>query len=407
MPEITIDVSATKLFAAACGAGAIGWLLWRSRKEPSVRSSKLVAVHAHSPSKRSRSISLTNLQRQLSQRTSEEKQSVTVQVPATSANMGAGFDTIGMAVEMWNEVTLTRANKFSVTVEGEGADDVPRDESNLVVVGVKTLFEAIGVEMPVMHYHCKNRIPHGRGLGSSSAAIVGGLLAGLAIAGRTLDVRGAEQMLQLGLKLEGHPDNIAPALYGGVQLGIYSERCQRWMTSRVALPHGLIFVIFIPGFTGKTSELRRVVPKTVPIADAVYNMGRLAWMLTSLFTGNHTDIREGFDDRLHQNQRGEAVYPYLRPMIDAAYQAGALGAYLSGSGPCVMAITQGASGDFFTQCDADHRSDGHVAAAMQKVAVQMGVEGKVYITQPAHSGGVVVAANPPFSTPLMVYQGDR
>lgn len=352
------------------------------------------------------SMSLASLQNALSHTTGSEKQSVTVMVPATSANMGAGFDTIGMAVDMWNEVTLERADKFSIHVEGEGADDIPLDESNLVYVGVKKVHEAIGVPMPTLRYTLKCRIPHGRGLGSSSAAIVGGLLAGLAIAGRKLDVMGSEEMLQMGLAIEGHPDNIAPALYGGVQLGIYSERSQRWMTNRVPLRHGLIFVIFIPGFTGKTSELRRVVPKTIPIADAVYNMGRLAWLLTCLLTGTHTDIREGFDDRLHQNQRAAAVYPYLNPMIDAAYEAGALGAYLSGSGPCVMAITSGGSGDFFTQCDNEHRNDSHVAAAMQKVAQKMGIEGKVYITHQTHTGGVVVAADPPFSTNLIAFNGD-
>mmetsp|Transcript_115510 Transcript_115510/g.212281 ORF Transcript_115510/g.212281 Transcript_115510/m.212281 type:complete len:309 (-) Transcript_115510:111-1037(-) len=306
---------------------------------------------------------------------------------------------------MWNEVKLTRSDVFSISVEGEGADDVPRDESNLVVVGVKTVFEAIGVPMPTLQYHLTQRIPHGRGLGSSSAAIVGGLLAGLAIAGRKLDVKDSEALLQLGLKIEGHPDNIAPALYGGIQLGIYSERHKRWKTSRVQIPHGFIFVIFIPAFTGKTADLRRVVPKMVPMSDCVFNMGRLAWLLNGLLTNNIGALQDGFDDRLHQNQRAAAVYPYLNPMIDAAYKAGALGAYLSGSGPCVMAITSGGYGDFFTQCDRDHRKDRDVAAAMRNVAEGMGVKGKVYITHSAHTGGVVVAADPPFSTSVVAFNG--
>jgi len=164
-------------------------------------------------------------------------------------------------------------------------------------------------------------------------------------------------------------------------------------------------VIFIPAFTGKTADLRRVVPKMVPMSDCVFNMGRLAWLLNGLLTNNIGALQDGFDDRLHQNQRAAAVYPYLNPMIDAAYKAGALGAYLSGSGPCVMAITSGGYGDFFTQCDRDHRKDRDVAAAMRNVAEGMGVKGKVYITHSAHTGGVVVAADPPFSTSVVAFNG--
>jgi len=336
----------------------------------------------------------------------EEKRSVTVQVPATSANLGCGYDTLGMALDMWNEVTLTRSDKFEIICEGEGVDDIPLDETNLVYVGVKVAYEAMQKPVPNFKYELKQRIPHGRGLGSSSAAICGGLLAAMAISGHKLDTHGAEELLQLAVSIEGHPDNVAPAIYGGLQMGLYSNFEKRWMTSRVQLPHGLIFVIFIPGFTGKTTELRKCVPKEFSAADCVFNMSRIAWLVNALLTNDIKHLKEGFEDRMHQRQRGDACYPHMQPLIDAAYEAGAIGAYLSGSGPCVMAIADGGIGDFFTQSDQVQRKDIAIAAAMRSVADDMKVVGKVYVTHPAACGGVVIAADPPYSTPLLAFNGD-
>lgn len=224
---------------------------------------------------------------------------VVVQVPATSANMGSGYDCIGMALDMWNELRVERAEKFSLTVEGEGADSLPLDESNLVCVAVRAAFKAAGKPVPPLKYHLVQRIPHGRGLGSSSAAIVAGLLAGLAIAGHQLDVQGQEHLLQLATEIEGHPDNVAPAMYGGIQLGLYNNDKRRWETERLPIPSGLIFVAFIPDFVGKTSELREVVPKTVPLEDAVFNMGRFAWFINALNTGKVSIIYRGEISFLH------------------------------------------------------------------------------------------------------------
>jgi len=334
-----------------------------------------------------------------------ERRSVTVQVPATSANLGSGYDCIGMALDMWNELTVERAESFSITVEGEGAEDIPLDDSNLVVVGVKAAFAAAGKPVPPLRYHLVQRIPFGRGLGSSSAAIVAGILAGLVIAGHKLDVQGKEQLLQLATEIEGHPDNVAPAIYGGVQVGLYDALEKRWATERVNLPHGLVFVMFIPSFVGKTSELRKVVPQEVSLEDAVFNMGRLAWLVLALTSGKPQNLRVGLEDRLHQPQRGEKVYHHLYPLINACYEAGAAGAYLSGAGPVVMAITTGGSGDFFTQ-SFTQRTDQKVAAAMNATAEKLGIEGKVYITHPTNVGGVVVRADPPFSSDLVVYNGE-
>jgi len=335
---------------------------------------------------------------------SMERRSVTVQVPATTANMGSGYDCLGMALDMWNELTVERSDKFEIVAHGEGADKLPLDKTNLVVVGLEAAFKAAGKPVPPLKYIMSNRIPYGRGLGSSSAAIVAGILAGLALAGRKLEVQGKEAVLQIATEIEGHPDNVAPAMYGGIQLGIFSEEENRWATERLPLPHGLIFVMFIPESVGKTEELRKVVPKQVSLTDAVYNMSRLAWFINALNTGKVENFREGLGDRLHQPYRAAAVHKHLNPMMKAAYEAGAHGAYLSGSGPVVMAITSGGAGDYFTQAQ-EHSPDIKVARAMSKVAKELDIAGKVYITHPTNTGGVIVSADPPYSNELVEFNG--
>jgi homoserine kinase len=145
-----------------------------------------------------------------------EVTSVTVRVPATSANLGPGFDVLGLAVDMWNELTVERSPTWSLMITGEGADSIPRTRENLVVVGLEMVFQRFGVELPTLSYFCKNGIPFGSGLGSSSAAIVSGLLAGLVLAGKELPVSGQEMLLQMAAEVEGHVDNLAPCIYGAL-----------------------------------------------------------------------------------------------------------------------------------------------------------------------------------------------
>jgi len=138
------------------------------------------------------------------------RSSVTVRVPASSANCGPGYDCIGLAVDLWTEVTVTRADEFGITAEGEGAEDMPRDGTNLLVTGVRAAYDTAGKTMPPLSYHVVSRIPYARGLGSSSAAIVAGIIAGLVLAGHRLPVWGSESLLQIAATIEGHPDNVAP-----------------------------------------------------------------------------------------------------------------------------------------------------------------------------------------------------
>jgi homoserine kinase len=332
---------------------------------------------------------------------SKPRNSVTVRVPATSANMGPGYDTIGIAVDLWSEITVTRSDEFKITAEGEGAEEMPKDKTNLMVTGLEAAFKAANKDVPTLHYHCVSRIPYARGLGSSSAAIVAGIIAGLILAGHRLPCWGSEALLQIAASIEGHPDNVAPVIYGGIQIGIHNGT--RWTTERVPCPSGLQLVLFMPDFVGKTSDARGVLQPTVTREEAAYNIGRVAFLVHSLCSGNLDNLKWGVQDKMHQPQRGSKLYKYLFPMIEAAENAGACCAYLSGAGPTVMAITSGASGDIFTQREKE-RTDSQVARAMLQVAEDMGVKGQLLVTQAVHEGARVVKVDPPFSSDSITYR---
>ena len=233
------------------------------------------------------------------------RDSVTVRVPATSANIGSGYDCLGMCVDLWTEVTVERSDKFEILCTGEGADMMPLDETNLLCVGVKAAFDRANSTVPTLKYTVKSRIPYARGLGSSSAAIVAGIIAGLVLAGQELEVWGQETLLQIAAEIEGHPDNVAPAIYGGMQLGIHTS--ERWLSERISMPPGLQLIIFIPDFIGKTSTARGVLPDEVSRSDCSFNIGRTAYLINALNQGNIENMKFGTQDKIHQPQRGEKV----------------------------------------------------------------------------------------------------
>lgn len=200
---------------------------------------------------------------------------------------------------------------------------------------------------------------------------------------------------------QGHPDNVAPAIYGGIQLGIHNGT--RWLTERIPIPSGMQLVMFIPDFIGKTSDARGVLPETITREEAAFNIGRVAFLVHSLFSGNLDNLKYGVQDKLHQPQRGNKLYKYLYPMIEAAEQAGACCAYLSGAGPTVMALTSGASGDIFTQREQE-RTDNAVARAMLAAAETFGITGQLLVTTSVNEGARVVKVEPPFSRSDITYR---
>lgn len=175
------------------------------------------------------------------------------------------------------------------------------------------------------------------------------------------------------------------------------------MTERVPIPHGMQLVMFIPDFIGKTSDARNVLQSSLPREDASFNIGRVAFLIHALCTGNLDNLKWGVQDKLHQPQRGAKLYPYLHPMIEAAQNAGACCGYLSGAGPTVMALTSGASGDIFTQREKE-RTDSAVAQAMLSTANELGIHGRLLVTQPVHEGARVIRVDPPFSSDTIMYR---
>ncbi|MFW6174811.1 MAG: homoserine kinase [Chloroflexota bacterium] len=294
---------------------------------------------------------------------------VTVRVPATVANMGPGFDCIGVALDIWNELTVERG-AFSVSVSGDGEESLPRDERNLVVRGLRAAFASRQEKVPEVRYICRNDIPYSRGLGSSSAAIVAGLLAGFALLDHAPEPR---DVLDLAADIEGHPDNVAPAILGGCQIGVHSG--EHWITSRVPLPQKLKAVVMAPDVEGETAEARALLATEVSRADAVFNIGRAALLVNALCSGQLELLKDATEDRLHQPARSR-VYRSLNTVIRAAMTGGAKGAFLAGAGPAVMALTAGRE---YT-----------VAYEMTEAARLHGIDAKTRVVSPSDRGGHIV-----------------
>ena len=204
--------------------------------------------------------------------------SVKVTVPATTANMGPGFDCLGMALKLYNQVEISPTDGgLAIEIQGEGAGDIRKDEGNIVFKAVERLFQEAGRPCPGLVIKLTNHIPAARGLGSSASAIVGGLVAANRLAG---DPFTPEKLLALATELEGHPDNVAPALLGGIIISVVQEGKVHWL--KITPPDGLSTVVAVPDFKLSTRAAREVLPKTVSLQDAVFNLSRSALLVGAL-----------------------------------------------------------------------------------------------------------------------------
>lgn len=276
-------------------------------------------------------------------------QTVSVSVPATSANLGPGFDCLGLALNLRNEVTVVangpvepydaqNPTRYHVHVTGTDAGKLPTDEHNLLIVAAEALFRRAGRRPAAVQVHATNRIPIGSGLGSSSAAIVAGLLAANALvhAGWT-----ERQLLNLAVEMEGHPDNVAPAMLGGLVLGVLPDATQgpaELILRRLETPH-LSVVVVLPDFPLLTADARAVLPASVSRADAIFNASRVALLLHALTSHDPACLRVAMGDRLHQPYRLSLI-PGANAAYEAAYACGALGVALSGAGPSLLAFVE-------------------------------------------------------------------
>ena len=297
---------------------------------------------------------------------------VTVRVPATTANLGPAFDCMGMALCIWNEieVRLGETIRPTVRITGQGEDSLPQDDSNLVYRAYSRLLQETGRSLPVPVIMCRNEIPLERGLGSSAAAIVGGLVAANHLAGSPLS---PQEIMPLAVELEGHPDNVAPALLGGIRIIVPGP--ESLIAAPVPLPADLRAVLFIPEVSISTADARAVMPATVSLNDALFNVGRTALLVNALTTGRLQDLKAATEDRLHQPHRSHLL-PAMRLIIQEALKGGALGAFVSGSGSTVLALAQG------------HEMS--VAYEMAEMARKTNVPGRAIITFPSEKGAYVV-----------------
>jgi len=275
-------------------------------------------------------------------------QKVIVDVPSTTANLGPGFDCLGLAMDLSNRFTITRIDgdgeRFELIMEGEEGSHLRGGPENLVYRAAQRVWKAAGIEPVGLEARVKLAVPPARGLGSSATAIVAGLVGANALMGSPL---AKEKLLELAIDIEGHPDNVVPSLLGGLCMTAKAAS-NRWRVIRCEWSNSIKAVVAIPSIRLSTSEARRVMPKTVPISDAITNLGALTLLLQGLRTGNGELITDGMNDRLHEPYRWRLIKGGL-DVRGAALKAGAWGCAISGAGPSVLALCNESDGPTISQ----------------------------------------------------------
>lgn len=296
-----------------------------------------------------------------------------VRSPASSGNLGAGFDALSLALDLCNEFSACPAEAPRIENLGEGAGRLSSGPDHLVYRAIERVYRARGRSAPPLHLRCDNRIPLSRGLGSSSSAIVAGLLLGNRLLGDPLS---PDDLLVLGTEMEGHPDNVVSCLLGGVRVSV--EHGGRVLHCGVPLGLPLRAVLFVPDFGMATDEARRLLPRRVALADAVFNLGRSALFVAALANGRPELLRAATDDRLHQGPR-TALFPAMPALFEAALGAGALAACLSGAGSTILALA------------TDHLEQ--ISVALEACAAHHGIRGAVRVVPIRERGAEIVATS--------------
>ncbi len=268
------------------------------------------------------------------------KKMLHIKVPATTANMGPGFDCIGMALKLYNNLWVSvndapGAKPVEIEVKSQHDITIPTDESNFIYVSIRRFYEEMGInkEIPPIKMIQEDSIPLTRGLGSSAACIVAGLLAANELSGAGLS---RDELINLAAKIEGHPDNSTPAFTGGLIAGAMTDGVLDYVK---IVPHeSLRFAVMIPDFPLSTEKARGVLPKVVPMADAVYNASRTALLVYAYMTGERAKLRTAVSDRLHEPFRMPIV-PDMRGIFEQSRKLSAHGVFLSGAGPTIIAVT--------------------------------------------------------------------
>ncbi|HNB51844.1 MAG TPA: homoserine kinase [Anaerolineales bacterium] len=308
-----------------------------------------------------------------------------VSVPATSANLGPGFDCLGLALDLWNqaEFSIRRFSDssdsndsarpgdtlgISLEIEGCGAKILPRDETNLIVKAARALSARVQIPLPAgINIRCRNGFPPGSGLGSSSSAILLGLVGANTLLNQPLS---PAELLTFASEMEGHPDNVTPALLGGLTVSTVHEGqviARKFSVAPVSL------AVVIPAFELSTHAARAALPKQIPLADAVYNLGRVPLVVEALRSGDLALLAQVMEDRLHQPYR-LPLYPGAQAAFEAARGAGASAVAISGAGPGVIAFSEN---EFISQ---------QTATAMSQAFCEARLEVWVCVTRVAEEG---------------------
>ena len=258
---------------------------------------------------------------------------ITIKVPATSANLGPGFDALGLALGLWNESTFEFADDFTVYLEGEGKGRLPAGKNNMIIRAAQKLAERVDKELHPFVVHCVNHIPPGSGLGSSAAATLTGLLAANVLTDSRLP---NDEILKIAAEIEGHPDNVAPALMGGLVVSTVSDKN---VIARTLPVTPMRVTIVLPDFHFPTRAARTSLPKQVDMKEAVHNISRAVLLTEAFRTGDLSLLGEAMSDRLHQPYRLKLI-----PGAEAAMQAmradGVPAVALSGAGPSLIAFSK-------------------------------------------------------------------
>ena len=263
--------------------------------------------------------------------------SVTISVPGTTANIGPGFDCLGAALTLYNRFTFSIADAAAeparISAVGDEADRVPTDARNLVYQAFSRFYQHIGKPTPAVNIHIGLGVPLARGLGSSATAIVGGLMGANALENFPLT---RQALMRLAIAIEGHPDNVVPAMLGGCRLSATGGD-DTWEICEIPWHDRLAPIVAIPNFELSTTEARRVLPDEYSRADAVFNTAHLGLLLRGLETGEASWLRAALHDRIHQPYR-QALIPGYQAVQTAAMEAGAYGLVISGAGPTLLAL---------------------------------------------------------------------
>ena len=255
---------------------------------------------------------------------------IKVRVPATSANMGPGFDSLGIALKLYNDFEF---RELEDGLKFKGMPEEFCNERNIIYVAMKHCFDKAGYKIKGLEIsELKQDVPVSRGLGSSSTCIVGGLVGANEILGKKFS---ENELLEMAVELEGHPDNVAPALLGGMVVAIVDE--SKTFYDKVDVKKGIKFVSIIPNFRLSTKKARSVIPQEISLKDGVYNVSRAALMVACFSSGKYELIKYACKDAFHQSYRSKLI-PGFEEVYNKSYELGALGCYLSGAGPTIMAI---------------------------------------------------------------------